>query len=165
MTEQLDKLLEEIKLHDERIKELKEFSQKPRKLTKQYYLELKEMVWKEIRQIQKEIKLWEELGEMIYENDDTDLPPDLQEMLSELHCTKNDAIRNTNELIDSLNEQIDGLLDIMNKTNETVREVQKGLMKLSPFYLNMIQYYPNVNFDVSILEIKLKEEEIGESLS
>ena len=117
---------------------------------------------KEIRQIQKEIKLWKELGEMIYENDDTDL----QEMLSELHCTKNDAIRNTNELIDSLNEQIDGLLDIINKTNETVREVQKGLSKLSPFYLNMIQYYPNVNFDVSILEIKLKEEEeIGESLS
>ena len=155
MTEQLDKLLEAMKLHDERLRELKEFSQKPRKLTKQYYLELKEMVWKEIRQIQKEIKLWEELGEMIYENDDTNLPPDLQEMLSEL---QNDAIRNTNELIDSLNEQIDGLLDIMNKTNEAVREVQKGLRELSPFYLNMIQYYPNVNFDVSVLEIELKEE-------
>ena len=164
MTEQLDKLLEAMKLHDERLKELKEFSNKtPRKLTKQYYLELKEMVWKEIRQIQKEIKLWEELGEMIYENDDTDLPPELQEMLSELHCTKNDAIRKTNELIDSLNEQIDGLLDIMNKTNETVREVQKELSKLSPFYLNMIQYYPGVNFDASVLEIELPV--IRESLS
>ena len=155
MKEQLEKLLEVIKLHDERLDKIKKFREKPRKLTKQYYLELKEMVWEGISEIQKEIRLWEELGEMIYENDETNMPPEIQDMLSEIHCTKYDAIRSTNELIDSLNEQINGLLDIMNKTNNTVREVQKGLMKLSPFYLNMIQYYPGMNFDVSVLEIEL----------
>lgn len=148
-------LLEAWKLHEKRSRQLKEFTedQQPRKLTKQYYLDLKKLVFDIIEGIQKEISIWNEIKEEIKNNDESGFTEEMRQTLEEMHCTRYDVLANTDEIIESLENEIDGMLDIINRTNDTVREVQKELRKLPPIVLNLISYDPKCNFDLSILEI------------
>ena len=113
------------------------------------------MVYTNIQEIQKEIQLWEELGEIIYDREEPDFPEEYEQILSELHCTKADALNATAELIERLQSDIDKNLDIINMTNETVRLVQEKVKNLPPFYLNILFMNPDLKMDISVLEIEL----------
>ena len=70
--EQMKLLLEAWKLHEKRSEQLKEFSKdRPRKLTKQYYLDLKKLVFDCVEGIQKEISIWNNIKEEVKNNDES----------------------------------------------------------------------------------------------
>lgn len=153
--EQMKLLLEAWKLHEKRSEQLKKFSKdRPRKLTKQYYLDLKKLVFDCVEGIQKEISIWNNIKEEVKNNDESGFTEEMRHALEEMHCTRYDVLANTDEIIENLENEIDGMFDIINRTNDTVREVQSELRKLPPIILNLIPYNPNCNFDLSILEIE-----------
>lgn len=138
---QLERLHEVIEIQEERLSVLDELRKRPQKLSKENYLKIKEMVFKSLSLIQKEISLWEEIGDTI--ESDTESVIDLR------------ITGSISEVIERLETDQDTTLDIMNRLNETVLKVQSELRKLSPFFQNVLQYNPMCNFDLSVLEIEI----------
>jgi len=153
--EQMENLARALQIHKDRTEAFKKFKEKPYKLTKSFYLELKEMVYKGLADIQEEMQLWREVGETISEIDQSSVPDYILEMLEEMHCSKSETICAVDNLVESLEKQIDNLLDIKNSTDKTVRIVQEKLKSMPKNFLNLIDLNPNGNFDSSILEIDL----------
>lgn len=152
---ELQQLIAAMKFHEERRKVIHEFyKETPKKLSKEYYIKLKNAVFQNVKDIEEEKKLFENLREMI-EKHEENYPEFFQDALESIHCTKSDALDSISGLIESLDDEINSSFDLLNITKNAIREVQEKINLLPPSGKIMLYLNPECNVDMNIMELEL----------
>lgn len=152
----IEKLLEILKVSESRRKSLDELRKSSKRMSKRFYLILKATMFDQMTKLREEVGLWEEFKELL-ENNQIDLDtPESYELLSQLKCMKTNVCSKVDERLKDIDTEIDNILDLLNKTNEAVKEVQLELQKLPPSSLIILKLNPDSVVDPDILEVKIK---------